>query len=172
MWPYKCTAHLSFHTRNWLKQANGNVGRINTIETSRSISARLYKCSEYVVRLLLKAIFFFLCVCVCTVLNMSALCLVLYHHTPGLHRIGPTTLNELNASCRRCRHKLQTTTCATDDSFFFSSEKSGNGDWCFTSQVFSANSHAEIQSYTSASAILEVNTCGRKAQWLLRVNCV
>lgn len=55
---YKCTVHLSFHTRNWLKQANGNVGRINTIEMSRSTSARLYTCSEYVVRLLLKATFF------------------------------------------------------------------------------------------------------------------
>lgn len=62
---------------------------------------------------------FLFSVCVCTVLNMSALCLVLYHHTPGLRRIGPTALNELNASCRRCRHRLQTTTSCNRRYFFF-----------------------------------------------------
>lgn len=58
MWPEQCTAHLSFHTRNWLKQTNDNVERINTMEKRRSIFPRGYKCSECVVRLLLKATFF------------------------------------------------------------------------------------------------------------------
>lgn len=171
MWPEQCTAHLSFHTRNWLKQTNDNVERINTMEKRRSIFPRGYKCSECVVRLLLKATFF----------------LRVRVHSAKHVCVRPSSLSShagttLKWPCRTQRtsplsdyaddayKNFRRQLLAAEYNFFplWHKRKSGNGDWGYSARLSFLKPAGLKYSYTPASSILEVVGRGREVQ---RINC-